>query len=97
MFDVPPPLLSHGMAEYKKTWDLFFAYHQAGQAFDIEELRIWVGDTVAFAVAIMRCGSATGSGPAEPGGLQFRLTIGLRKVDGGWRIQHEHHSVPATD
>ena len=39
MFDVPPPLQSHGMAEYKKTWDLFFAYHQAGQAFDIEELQ----------------------------------------------------------
>ena len=97
MFDVPPPLQSHGMAEYKKTWDLFFAYHQAGQAFDIEELRIWGDDTVAFAVAIMRCGSATDSGPSEPGGLQFRLTIGLRKVDGGWRIQHEHHSVPATD
>src|SRR4029077_4909393 len=28
MFDVPPPLQSRGLAEYKKTWDLFFAYHQ---------------------------------------------------------------------
>jgi ketosteroid isomerase-like protein len=25
------------------------------------------------------------------------LTVGLRKVSGGWRIAHEHHSVPATD
>src|ERR1700736_6668252 len=38
MFDVPPPLQSRGLAEYKKTWDLFFAYHQPGQAFDVEEL-----------------------------------------------------------
>ncbi len=97
MFDVPPPLQSRGMAEYKKTWDLFFAYHQPGQAFDVEDLQIHAGDTVAFAVAIMRCGSATGGGPSEPGGFQFRLTIGLCKTDGGWRIQHEHHSVPATD
>ena len=97
MFDVPPPLQSRGLAEYKKTWDLFFAYHQPGQAFDVEELQMCVGDTVAFAVAIMRCGSATVSGPPAPGGFQFRLTIGLCKVDGAWRIQHEHHSVPATD
>ena len=97
MFDVPPPLQSRGLAEYKKTWDLFFAYHQPGQAFDVEGLQICAGDTVAFAVAIMRCGSATVSGPPVPGGFQFRLTIGLCKVDGAWRIQHEHHSVPATD
>jgi Ketosteroid isomerase homolog len=97
MFDVPPPLQSLGMAAYKKTWDLFFAYHQAGQAFDVEELQMCVGDTVAFAVAIMRCGSATVSGPPVPGGFQFRLTTGLCKVDGAWCIKHEHHSVPATD
>jgi uncharacterized protein (TIGR02246 family) len=97
MFDVPPPLQSRGMDEYKKTWDLFFAYHQPGQAFDVEELQMHVGDTVAFAVAVMRCGSGTVSDPPAADGLQFRLTIGLRKVDGAWRIQHEHHSVPATD
>jgi uncharacterized protein (TIGR02246 family) len=97
MFDVPPPLQSRGLAEYRKTWDLFFAYHRPGQAFDVEELQICAGDTVAFAVAIMRCGSSTPSGPPVPGGFQFRLTIGLRKVDGAWRIGHEHHSVPATD
>ncbi len=97
MFDVPPPLQSRGLAEYKETWDLFFAYHQPGQAFDLEELRIYAGDTVAFAIAIMRCGSATASDPPVPGGFPFRLTIGFRKVDGAWRIQHEHHSVPATD
>ena len=97
MFDVPPPLQSRGMAEYERTWDLFFAYHQPGQAFDVEELQVFASDTVAFAVAMMRCGSTTVSGLDVRGGLQFRLTIGLRKVDGAWRIQHEHHSVPATD
>ncbi len=37
------------------------------------------------------------SDPPVPGGFQFRLTIGLCKRDGAWRIRHEHHSVPATD
>ena len=97
MFDVPPPLQSRGIDEYKKTWDLFFRYHKPSEGFDIQELAITVGDDVAFAVAIVRCGSATFSGPSERGGFLFRLTLGLRKIDGGWRIAHEHHSVPSTD
>jgi uncharacterized protein (TIGR02246 family) len=97
MFDVPSPLQSRGMDEYKKTWDLFFRYHKPSQTFDIEELGITAGEDVAFAVAIMRCGSATFSGPPEEGGFLFRLTIGLRKIDGRWRVAHEHHSVPSTD
>ena len=97
MFDVPPPLQSRGMDEYRKTWDLFFRYHTPPQAFDIEELAITAGEDVAFAVAIMRCGSATTNGPPVPGGFPFRLTIGLKKIGGEWRITHEHHSVPAED
>ena len=97
MFDLPPPLQSRGMDEYKKTWDLFFKYHKPSQAFDIEELAITAGKDVAFATAIMRCGSATVGGPPVEGGFPFRLTIGLRNVDGNWRIAHEHHSVPAPD
>lgn len=93
MFDVPPPFQSRGMEEYKKTWDLFFKYHKPSQTFDIEELAIIAGEDVAFAVAIMRCVS----NPPEDGGFLFRLTIGLRKIAGAWRITHEHHSVPATD
>jgi ketosteroid isomerase-like protein len=93
MFDVPPPLQSRGLDQYKKTWDLFFRYHEPSQAFDIEELAITAGEDVAFAIAVMRCGFGI-SGPPE---FLFRLTIGLRKVDDGWRIVHEHHSVPATD
>src|SRR5258705_12609065 len=95
--DVPPPLQSRGMDEYKKTWDLFFRYHKPPQAFDIEELAITAGEDVAFAVAIVRCGSSTFSGPPEEGGFLFRLTLGLRNIDGDWRIAHEHHSVPSTD
>jgi len=97
MFDVPAPLQSRGMDEYKKTWDLFFKYHKPSQAFDIVELAITAGEDVAFAVAIMRCGSSTFSGPPEKEGFLFRLTIGLRNVDGDWRIAHEHHSVPSAD
>ena len=58
MFDVPPPLQSRGIDEYKKTWDLFFKYHKPSQAFDIEELAITAGKDVALPPP--SCGAAPG-------------------------------------
>ncbi|KJC59170.1 hypothetical protein UP10_20060 [Bradyrhizobium sp. LTSPM299] len=90
MFDVPPPFQSRGLDEYKETWDLYFGCNRPSDAFDIEDISITAGNDVAFAVAVMRCGPPDSE-------FQFRLTIGLRKIDGDWRITREHHSVPATE
>jgi ketosteroid isomerase-like protein len=97
MFDVPAPVQCKGIEAYKQTWDLMFRYHKPGAAFDIRELAITAGQDVAFAVAIMYCGPDSSCNPVDKDGFLFRLTVGLRKVDGAWRITHEHHSVPATD
>jgi ketosteroid isomerase-like protein len=70
---------------------------EPGTAFDFRELAVTAGADVAFAVAIMWCGPDSSSNPVDKHGFLFRLTVGLRKVDGDWRIAHEHHSVPATD
>jgi len=42
----------------------------------------------------MRCAGTEANGDQTE--LEFRLTMGLRKVDGRWIIEHEHHSIPAT-
>jgi uncharacterized protein (TIGR02246 family) len=97
MFDLPPPLQCKGIEAYEQTWDLLFRYHTPGTTFDTQELAVTAGHDVAFAVAIMRCGPNSSSNPADQDGFLFRLTVGLRKVDGDWRIAHEHHSVPAND
>jgi ketosteroid isomerase-like protein len=97
MFDVPPPLQCKGIEAYKQTWDLMFRHHKPGAGFDIRELAVTAGADVAFAVAIMWCGPDSSCNPADKDGFLFRLTMGLRKLDGDWRIAHEHHSVPATD
>jgi ketosteroid isomerase-like protein len=97
MFDLPPPLHCKGTEAYKKTWGLLFRYHKPGRAFDIQELTVTAGQDVAFAVAIMGCRPDSSSKPADKDGFLFRLTVGLLKVNGHWRISHEHHSVPATD
>jgi uncharacterized protein (TIGR02246 family) len=93
MFDVPPPFQSKGLEAYRKTWDLFFTWAPDPAIFDIKEMTITAGRDVAFAAAVMRC-AGTDSGGEETE-LDFRLTIGLRKIDRQWLIVHEHHSVPA--
>ncbi len=97
MFDLPPPLQCRGIEAYERTWDLFFRYHKPGAAFDFRELAVTASADAAFAVAIMWCGPDSSRNPADNAGFLFRLTVGLRKVDGDWRIAHEHHSVPAAD
>jgi uncharacterized protein (TIGR02246 family) len=94
MFDVPPPFESRGLAAYEDTWRLFYSNQPDPVAFDIKWLEVVAGDDVAFAFAHMQCVEPTEKEQRTP--LDFRLTVGLRKVEGRWVIMHEHHSVPAT-
>ncbi len=48
---------------------------------------------VAYVVALMRCGDAHDGG--ERYLLDFRRTVGLRKINGRWCVTDEHHSIPA--
>ena len=93
MFDVPPPSQSKGIEAYKKTWDFFFAWARDSGVFDIKELDVTAGDEVAFATALMRCAGTEANGDKLE--LDFRLTVGLKKIDGRWNVTHEHHSIPA--
>jgi len=92
MYDVPEPFQSVGIDAYKETWDTFFSGTQLG-GFDIQELRIVADENVAFCFATMKCLNRNAGGVYEP--LDFRLTIGLKKVNGEWTILHEHHSIPS--
>jgi uncharacterized protein (TIGR02246 family) len=95
MFDVPPPFASRGLDAYMTTWDLFLSCTEKPVRFAFYGVEVTCGQDVAFATATGTCTSIGASGAREP--LEFRLTMGLRKIDGNWRVLHEHHSVPATD
>ena len=94
MFDVPPPLQSKGIEAYERTWALFYSWCDDPVVFEISEMNITAGEDVAFATALMRCAPAEQNGKRAE--LDFRLTLGLRKVGDQWTITHEHHSIPAT-
>jgi uncharacterized protein (TIGR02246 family) len=93
MFDVPPPYEgARGMEAYRETWPPFFTWLARGAVFEIESLDVTAGDDVAYAFALLRCGTPQELA-AEPAN-RLRLTLGLRKEQGRWIVAHEHHSFP---
>jgi uncharacterized protein (TIGR02246 family) len=94
MFDVPPPVELRGIDAYRNSWTAFFKWLEEGNGmFEIAQLDVTAGETVAFATALLRCG--TRASLEKDSTPQLRLTVGLRKADGVWKIAHEHHSFPA--
>ena len=91
MFDVPPPHHGvRGLDAYRDTWPGFFKWQASGAVFEIVELDVTEGEDVAFAWALLRCGSppVLAAHPER----RLRLTVGLRRIQGRWQVTHEHHS-----
>jgi ketosteroid isomerase-like protein len=91
MFDVPPPQDGvRGIDAYRDSWPVFFECQAAGELFELVSLEITTGSDVAFAFALLRCGTPE-SFVKDPD-HRLRLTVGLRKINGRWIVTHEHHS-----
>ena len=91
MFDVPPPEDGvRGLDAYRATWPAFFEWQRQGAAFEITSLEITAGADVAFAFALLRCG--TPDELTDRPDRRLRLTVGLRRHDDEWTVTHEHHS-----
>jgi uncharacterized protein (TIGR02246 family) len=95
MFDVPPPKQGvRGLEAYRETWPGFFEWQASGAVFEIESIDVTAGAEVAFAYALLRCG--TPEDFASDPDQRLRLTVGLRKDAGRWIVTHEHHSFSDT-
>src|SRR5215216_1038263 len=95
MFDVPPPHDGvRGIDAYRETWPPFFEWQARGASFEIVSLDVTAGDEVAYAHALLRCGTPEQL-EREPD-QRLRLTLGLRKEHGRWVVAHEHHSFADT-
>jgi uncharacterized protein (TIGR02246 family) len=96
MFDVPPPYEGvRGIDAYRDVWPPFFEWQARGASFEIVSLDVTAGDEVAYAYALLRCGTQQelDDNPQN----RLRLTLGLRKEQGRWVVAHEHHSFPHAD
>jgi ketosteroid isomerase-like protein len=93
-FDLAPPLQHTGAelldVEPLQSW---FAGFDGPIDCEVRELTVTAGEDVAFAHSLNRL-STTPHGATEKFDLWFRATVCLRKLDGTWRITHEHNSTP---
>jgi uncharacterized protein (TIGR02246 family) len=96
MFDVPPPDDGvRGIDAYRDVWPPFFEWQLRGASFKVVELDVTAGDGVAYAWALLRCGTPDEL-ERDPDN-RLRLTVGLRRQGGRWVVTHEHHSFALKD
>ena len=93
-FDLAPPL-QRTPADARdvnrlRTW---FSGFDGPIDYEIRDLTVTTGEDIAFCHSLNRL-STTPHGAPRSFNLWFRATICLRKVDGTWRITHEHNSTP---
>ena len=83
MFDVPPPHDGvRGIEAYQATWPPFFEWQRQGAVFEIVALDMTAGDDVAFAHALLRCGTARNSTAIRTTGCGSPSGCASTAVDG---------------
>jgi len=92
VFDLAPPLQYAGIDAYRKNFEEWFSSFQGSIGCEIRDLSINAGDDVAFGHSLNRISGNRTSG--EETDVWVRATVCYRKIDGEWRIAHEHASVP---
>jgi ketosteroid isomerase-like protein len=91
-FDMMPPLRFVGENQYRKSWEQGFDMMQGAWDFEQRDLNIQVSNDLAFCHALNHARGKLKDG--ENVDSWMRWTCCLRKIDGNWRIVHEHNSVP---
>jgi uncharacterized protein (TIGR02246 family) len=91
-FDIVPPLYYQGVDAYRRNFEAWFASVQGPMHYETRDLRLTIGDEVAFCHSLNQVRSTTITGATTE--TWIRVTVGFRKMEGTWRITHEHVSVP---
>jgi len=89
-YDLAPPLATRGID--RLALERWLAGWDGPVTGEMRELRIDVGGDVAFSASLNRMHATAKRGKDMD--LWVRTTLGFRKIEGRWRIVHEHISVP---
>ena len=91
-FDMVPPLKHQGSQAIRGLWARTLAAFDPPLEYEVHDLDISVDGDIAFARCLNRFGGTKKDGKRVLNSL--RSTFGLRKIDGQWKVVHEHVSVP---
>jgi len=91
-YDAIAQLQFRGLDVYRKHWEFCLSLSQGPITFEMRDPDITVGNNVAFLHSLNRCGGTDENG--EEKASWMRGTICLEKIDGKWKVVHEHYSAP---
>jgi uncharacterized protein (TIGR02246 family) len=91
-FDAINPLQRVGVEDVRPRTEQWFASFHGPIGYETHDVRVTAGGDVAFAHFTYRVSGTLATG--EVLGMWNRATLCFRKIDGVWRITHEHDSVP---
>jgi ketosteroid isomerase-like protein len=91
-FDVVDPLRYHGIDAVRLRLETWVSSFRGPIEYEMRDLRITTGDEVAFCHSLNHVSATTMDG--TPLDMWWRVTVGLRRIDGKWLVTHEHASVP---
>lgn len=92
VFDVLPPMKYETAESYRRSWDDWQPEFEGEGKFNLENLSVTASSDVAFAHSFIRCGGTAANGRVFED--LVRATFCLRKIDGLWKISHQHISKP---
>lgn len=91
-FDAIGPLQFRDAAAYREHYATCLTYMPGETLFEVHQLEIEAEGDLAFASYLGRCGCTDEKGELQAGWM--RATICCKKLEGEWRIAHEHYSNP---
>jgi ketosteroid isomerase-like protein len=93
VYNLAPPLRQPDEARDTGPVEHWLSTFHGPMDMELRDLAITVGGDVAFCTTLS-CLTATPQGEQESFTLWHRTTLGLQKINGTWKITHEHESVP---
>jgi len=92
-FDIGPPLRYAGTDDKRRAWQDVFATYTGTLSYEIGELNVTTDGSLAFVHGVNHVKGPLANGHVTD--MWVRWTACFRRIDGVWRIVHDHVSVPA--
>jgi uncharacterized protein (TIGR02246 family) len=92
LFDVVNQLQHVGSAAVRTRAMQWIASFEGSIGYEVRDLRITTDNNVAFCHSLNGINATTKDG--QKVAMWVRATVCFRKMDGMWRVTHEHSSVP---
>ena len=90
--DLAPPLWNRGAATLRENFAGWFPTWDGPIGFEARDVEVAVGGELAFARGSHRHHGTKTDGSRPD--LWVRATVCFRKIEGRWKVVHEHVSVP---